>query len=208
MPGENNDYRCRGASAVMFSTMGQDSQQHSPPEVSNSSSGKDLGASVGTHGTARSSSIPLPSSHVHRTQSELQLRLDQEAAELREMNMFHRLVNGTRDRHSHHSSPDDPSSNEYIQSMVHARATNNNNTSATAQQHNNNNNSFEGMGFPRLPVPVPPIIQVPPEISLTGGGDGAWSIGGFLPADDDEPGSQQQEEEADDDDGMLFSLDL
>ena len=51
-----------------------------------------------TSSSSRSSSIPLPSSHVARTQSELQLSLDQEAAEQRDANMFYRLVNGIRDR--------------------------------------------------------------------------------------------------------------
>lgn len=52
----------------------------------------------GHSSSRRSSSIPLPSSHVHRTQSEVQLSLDQEVAEQREVSMFYRLVNGIRDR--------------------------------------------------------------------------------------------------------------
>lgn len=51
-----------------------------------------------TDARSRSSSIPLPSSHVARTQSELQLSLDQEVAEQRDIDMFYRLVNGIRDR--------------------------------------------------------------------------------------------------------------
>jgi len=43
-------------------------------------------------------SIPLPSSHVHRTQSELQLCEDMESAERRDLSMFYRLVNGIRER--------------------------------------------------------------------------------------------------------------
>lgn len=46
----------------------------------------------------KSQSIPLPASHVHRTQSELQLCEDMEAAERRDLNMFYRLVNGIRER--------------------------------------------------------------------------------------------------------------
>lgn len=52
----------------------------------------------GQSASRRSSSIPLPSSHVHRTQSEVQLSLDQEVAEQRDVSMFYRLVNGIRDR--------------------------------------------------------------------------------------------------------------
>ena len=43
--------------------------------------------------------IPLPSSHIPRTKSELQLREDTVAAEWADLAMFHRLVNGMRDRH-------------------------------------------------------------------------------------------------------------
>ena len=57
-------------------------------------------AMMGTSmGTTRSTSIPLPSSHVPRTQSEMQLSIDEEAAEQRDARMFYRLVNGIRERH-------------------------------------------------------------------------------------------------------------
>jgi len=46
----------------------------------------------------RSQNIPLPMSHMHRTQSEVQLCEDMETAEQRDLNMFYRLVNGIRDR--------------------------------------------------------------------------------------------------------------
>eukprot|EP00568_Trieres_chinensis_P017667 CAMPEP_0183328092 /NCGR_PEP_ID=MMETSP0160_2-20130417/84107_1 /TAXON_ID=2839 ORGANISM="Odontella Sinensis, Strain Grunow 1884" /NCGR_SAMPLE_ID=MMETSP0160_2 /ASSEMBLY_ACC=CAM_ASM_000250 /LENGTH=255 /DNA_ID=CAMNT_0025496249 /DNA_START=41 /DNA_END=809 /DNA_ORIENTATION=- len=42
--------------------------------------------------------IPLPSTHVHRTKSELQLDEDQHAAEWRDRCMFQRLVVGIRER--------------------------------------------------------------------------------------------------------------
>ena len=45
-----------------------------------------------------SRSIPLPTSHVHRTQSELQLCEDLAVADHRDMAMFVRLVNGIRDK--------------------------------------------------------------------------------------------------------------
>lgn len=54
-----------------------------------------LGTSMGT---TRSASIPLPPSHVPRTQSEVQLTIDEEAAEQRDARMFDRLVNGIRER--------------------------------------------------------------------------------------------------------------
>jgi hypothetical protein len=57
-----------------------------------------LGTSMGT---TRSASIPLPPSHVPRTQSEVQLSIDQEVAEQRDARMFDRLVNGIRERQQH-----------------------------------------------------------------------------------------------------------
>lgn len=46
----------------------------------------------------RSKNIPLPLSHKHRTESEMQLSEDMETAEQRDLNMFYRLVNGIRER--------------------------------------------------------------------------------------------------------------
>jgi hypothetical protein len=60
-----------------------------------------LGTSMGT---TRSASIPLPSSHVPRTQSEVQLSIDEEAAEQRDARMFDRLVNGIRVRQQQQQS--------------------------------------------------------------------------------------------------------
>lgn len=54
--------------------------------------------------TPRSSSIPLPSTHVPRTESELQLSHDQAAAEQRDLHMFYRLVNGIRNRQAQEPS--------------------------------------------------------------------------------------------------------
>ena len=48
--------------------------------------------------TLRSSSIPLPLTHVHRTESEVQLSYDQATAEQREIHMFYRLLRGIRNR--------------------------------------------------------------------------------------------------------------
>mmetsp|Transcript_26673 Transcript_26673/g.62655 ORF Transcript_26673/g.62655 Transcript_26673/m.62655 type:complete len:233 (-) Transcript_26673:346-1044(-) len=48
--------------------------------------------------TKKSKNIPLPLSHTHRTQSEIQLCEDMETAEQRDWNMFYRLVNGIRER--------------------------------------------------------------------------------------------------------------
>eukprot|EP00565_Helicotheca_tamesis_P007362 CAMPEP_0185723466 /NCGR_PEP_ID=MMETSP1171-20130828/305_1 /TAXON_ID=374046 /ORGANISM="Helicotheca tamensis, Strain CCMP826" /LENGTH=220 /DNA_ID=CAMNT_0028391171 /DNA_START=81 /DNA_END=743 /DNA_ORIENTATION=- len=49
-----------------------------------------------------SHNIPMPRTHIHRTRSELQLREDMAAAEWRDFCMFHRLVNGMRERQQAH----------------------------------------------------------------------------------------------------------
>mmetsp|Transcript_1152 Transcript_1152/g.1518 ORF Transcript_1152/g.1518 Transcript_1152/m.1518 type:complete len:211 (-) Transcript_1152:31-663(-) len=52
-----------------------------------------LGVSV-----TRSASIPLPSTHIDRTISEVQLCMDKAVAEEREITMFYRVVTGIRER--------------------------------------------------------------------------------------------------------------
>ena len=51
---------------------------------------------------AQSHAIPLPASHIQRTESELQLSEDQAIAEGRDRVMFHRLVSGIRTRSKMH----------------------------------------------------------------------------------------------------------
>lgn len=46
----------------------------------------------------------MPSYHVPRTHSEVQLREDTEAAEWRDLCMFYRVINGIRDRQALHST--------------------------------------------------------------------------------------------------------
>jgi hypothetical protein len=84
-------------------------------------------SSAGTTST-RSQNIPLPSTHVQRTQSEVQFAIDQEAAEERDVHMFYRLVNGIRERqvspHPHTSSEEQQSAQSAersIASIVHTR---------------------------------------------------------------------------------------
>ena len=61
------------------------------------------GTAMPTAAHATSEPIPLPSSHIHRTASEINLLLDQKDAALRERIMFQRIVsgmvNGQRDGH-------------------------------------------------------------------------------------------------------------
>lgn len=69
----------------------------------------------------RSTSIPLPSSHVHRTQSELQLDQDQEVADQRDTTMFYRLVNGIRQRHQGIQDEQLSQSERSLQRIIHTR---------------------------------------------------------------------------------------
>jgi len=68
-----------------------------------SSSSRDRSISINSdirpiESNRRTQNIPLPLSHKHRTQSEVQLCEDMETAEQRDLNMFCRLVNGIRER--------------------------------------------------------------------------------------------------------------
>lgn len=55
---------------------------------------------IATRKTGRSPSprIPFPNHHVHRSQSEMDLCHDKQRADQRELILFHRLVNGIRER--------------------------------------------------------------------------------------------------------------
>jgi hypothetical protein len=73
----------------------------------------------------RSKTIPMPTYHIPRTKSEVQLHEDMEAAEWRDLCMFYRVVNGIRERQlldSSNCSGDNDGfkicSNENIESMM------------------------------------------------------------------------------------------
>jgi hypothetical protein len=73
--------------------------------------------------TGRSQHIPLPISHVHRTESELQLCEDMAVAEHRDVNMFYRVVNGIRDKQMtlYQSQENTKESDRTIASLIHTR---------------------------------------------------------------------------------------
>jgi len=73
---------------MTMSTSTSSSMDHSNP----------IETGIPTMEIQRSQNIPLPLSHTHRTQSEIQLCEDMETAEQRDLNMFYRLVNGIRER--------------------------------------------------------------------------------------------------------------
>lgn len=57
---------------------------------------------MGKERSEKSLAIPLPESHIHRTDSELQLHEDMAVAEYRDRCMFNRLVSGIRHRQQLH----------------------------------------------------------------------------------------------------------
>ena len=64
---------------------------------------KSFACDIKLDGRSRSSlAIPLPESHIKRTESELQLRENMAVAEYRDRCMFHRLVSGIRRRQELH----------------------------------------------------------------------------------------------------------
>jgi len=184
----HKDFRPRGA----FHASSNDTADRTL--VPESYSPPNFGTSIGTHGTGRSSNIPLPSSHVHRTASELQLTRDMEAAERRDVNMFYRLVNGIRERQT---------SGEGIANIIQTRLANIDDMSHLEPE-------FETTSFvvtdprPSLPL-IPSIVHVPEECE---GGDG-WSITGFIPPDDHVATSHHHEcdQSCSEDDGV-FNMDL
>lgn len=147
-----------------------------------------LGTSVGTTG---SRSIPLPASHVPRTQSELQLSLDEQAAKIREVNMFYRLVNGIRERHQE---------SEDMAGIVQTRM-------AKITHHPNiEQKDPTAVPLPRLDVRVPPVVHF-----QDGTGDG-WSITGFAPGEEGISTRQQSRQhvecDTDDEDLGIFAMEL
>ena len=184
----------------------QDDSSHSgaPHEISGASlPGQELGTSMETHSTAKSSSIPLPSSHVSRTQSELQLFRDEEAAELRDVNMFYRLVNGIRERHQE-EAPE--SSSDPIASLVQTRLKN---MERDDEERSSRNRKKSPTGFPRpnaIPVLIPPAFRLQ-EHHTNGNADG-WSITGFTQGGNASPATTAQESSNDDEGDCVFSLDL
>jgi hypothetical protein len=164
-----------------------------PPSVGN------LGTSIGTQGNNRSSNIPLPASHVPRTQSELQLTMDQQTAELRDVNMFYLLVNGIRERH-----PESLRSGEGIACIVQSRLS----TIDQIPQPELNVHSSFGIPLPQLQLRIPQVIQVP---ETSGPADG-WSITGFLSPEEhsihETTSVHLEYDSSDEDDGGVFHLDL
>jgi hypothetical protein len=154
-------------------------------------------------GSSRSSSIPLPSTHVARTQSELQLYLDEEVAEQRDTNMFYRLVNGIRERQSSPTRDVDATSERCIAGIYQTRL-------ASHVEVCERNCSFDPADTPNWRS-----LNSPRQVS-EGSTNDEWSINGFDSSQHEQPNAVAvaitnialHHEEDDEDDEGVFSLDL
>ena len=133
----------------------------------------------------------MPSSHVPRTQSELQLSLDEQAAEIRDVNMFYRLVNGIRDRHQGKAI----SSAEGIAGIVQTRL-----QDVERSYHSADPRELRAVPMPLLTPRVPPVVQ------FTDANDG-WSITGF-PGTLPDAGEHRADHHSDGEDDDIFDMDL
>jgi hypothetical protein len=150
--------------------------------------------------SSRSSNIPLPSSHVARTQSEVQLCLDEEAAEQRDANMFYRLVNGIRKRQSSPTRDVDVISSERsIAGIYHSRL-------ASHVEVTEHKYSFDLAETPMWQM----LESTRARVSESeGSSNDEWSLSGFDSYQHEQPNASAtitlHDEE---DDEGVFSLDL
>lgn len=160
-----------------------------------------------------SASIPLPSSHVARTQSELQLALDQEVAEHRDAAMFYRLVNGIRARQRN----DDAAANLANPSLASIIQTHMSDVPTSR-------NALQVKGVPDvsrletnriLPTRVPTHPLAAPLGNVVDNQDDGWAIGGFEAdgggvhaAIQEESNGFLEEDQADDEHEGVFEFEL
>lgn len=153
-----------------------------------------------------SSSIPLPNSHVARTQSELQLSEDMAAAERRDLCMFYRILRGIRERQDAHAVP------IYGQRVgrnenSHSRNWENQEVAAMDATRVTPFESFSRNSHLQHGERVrDPAASLPPTVRASAHKDNGWSITGF---DEDlqEP-YQYAIIEEDTSDDAIFEMDL
>ena len=170
-----------------------------------------------------SASIPLPASHVTRTQSEVQLALDQEAAEHRETLMFYRLVNGIRARQQRISPLSEEAPASVFQQHHHCHPMTSTPQQATTTPPSQAAAIVMNHHHIVAPIPAHPLTAMPqqPPVGNYAVDDSGWSIAGF-DTDPPPPGplegyytsfnraNQQEEEQCfeDDQDEGVFDLEL
>lgn len=133
-------------------------------------------------------SIPLPKSHVHRTESEIQFCDEQVAAECRDSLMFHRLVRGIEDIHYEvqrslnyeidTANRDSSSCHHACHAMIQNRQVIENIIS-TRVGENQNNNEFVPSGFLSTIHQHEDTIARPVSPVRNGENDDDWFIEGI-----------------------------
>jgi hypothetical protein len=166
----------------------------------------------------RSGTIPLPSSHIYRTQSELQLFEETANAERRDITMFYRLVNGIRDRQTNHlarrsseASSTLPTisleSERSLAMIINAR-----NTSLGRTSYMVETGGFDEYVVPQnnlaLQSPMPSHLNQGQLTTCNSTDDDHWSVSGFEETETSyiHPSVSTQENEDEEED--IFSLDL
>jgi hypothetical protein len=163
----------------------------------------------------RSQHIPLPSSHVHRTQSELQLCEDMAVAEHRDVSMFYRLVHGIRDKQmildqSQEAPVSDPfikskESDRTIASLIHtrhqpivSRSTRALDTIPSVQEHAVYTQPFPAVTAPPMRTAPSGLGQDPHYVvseALDSGVADDWSVSGFEEQLSSQPPVHQQQQQ-------------
>lgn len=165
---------------------------------------------------ARSRTIPLPSTHIARTQSELQLSEDMAAAEWKDMCMFYRVVGGIRERQEqccsngvaiheepkrHHSTREQTPIRDWTGKDVSATV----DTTARVTPFETPSRDATPPSQGRLPPYPQSLLLRTPRLNS----DGGWSITGF---EDDAQSPETNPlaliEQDSFDDGAVFVMDL
>jgi hypothetical protein len=159
----------------------------------------------------RSKTIPMPTYHVPRTKSEVQLHEDMAAAEWRDLCMFYRVVNGIRERQlldSSNNTGDNDGfkicSNESIESMLPTKERNSgqsllplNPNIASSDMDHTDPYCYQTEGLQYM---LAPQLDARPDIH-----DG-WSISGYEEVDPSY--TMVPVIEVDDVDDAVFSMEL
>lgn len=165
-------------------------------------------SSDGTSST-RSSSIPLPISHIARTQSEVQLAANLVEAEQRDVHMFYRLVNGIRERqigsrsYSARATEHEVRTERCLARILRARQARVDSSNNIMLHEELDESLPNGPSHANAVVWIPPPTQAPENTTSDG-----WSITGFDgPAGPEDDRRAALQDDVEEDEGV-FALDL
>ena len=164
---------------------------------------------------ARSKTIPLPRSHVVRTQSELQLSEDMAAAEWMDLCMFYRVVGGIREQqkcsngaliHEQHRTERLSPERKPITDWTGKDVSSTTDTAARVTPFETTEEASSPPSHQGKFLPYPQPLLLTPKRNSS---DGGWSITGF----EDDPQENNplaviDQAMCDDDDMAIFVMDL